>query len=141
METSTGYLLVKLGGAAGGYFDQSLDSLGLRPRHVRVLDRIQSDALSQQDLCRLTGMDRTTMVAVLDDLERLGYARREPSPTDRRKHVVMPTDAGRSALKEAAVLLRKAEVAFLSPLSAAERKQLNALVARLAEAGLPVCET
>lgn len=108
---------------------------------MRVLDRIQSDALSQQDLCRLTGMDRTTMVAVLDDLERLGYARREPSLTDRRKHVVMPTDAGRSALTEAAVLLRNAEVAFLSPLSAAERKQLNALVARLAEAGLPDCET
>ena len=141
METSTGYLLVKLGGAAGGYFDQSLDSLGLRPRHVRVLDRIRVDSLSQQDLCRLTGMDRTTMVAVLDDLERLGYARREASPTDRRKHVVTPTVEGIAALKEAAVLMKTAEVAFLAPLSGAEQKQLNKLVSRLAEAGLPICET
>lgn len=84
-------------------------------------------------------MDRTTMVAVLDDLERLGYARREASPSDRRKHVVTPTSEGIKALKEAAVLMKKAEVAFLSPLSAAEQKQLNALVARLAEVGVPNC--
>lgn len=139
MDTSTGYLLVKLGGGAGGYFDRALDPLGIRPRHVRVLSRIQTETRSQQDLCRLTGMDRTTMVAVVDDLERLGYARREASPTDRRKYVVVPTADGSAALQQAAVLLRKAETQFLAPLSDRERQQLNKLVRRLAEAGLPDC--
>jgi len=139
METSTGYLLVKFGGAAGGYFDRSLQSLGIRPRHVRVLEKIRTDTLSQQDLCRLTGMDRTTMVAVVDDLERLGYARRVPSPTDRRKRVVTPTESGLVALSESETLLRKAEAALLSPLSATEQKQLNDLVSRLATPDLLAC--
>nr|BFE85675.1 hypothetical protein GCM10020093_082760 [Planobispora longispora] len=76
-------------------------------------------------------MDRTTMVAVVDDLERLGHARRERSATDRRKHVVILTAEGAAALTEALRLLAEAQEELLSPLPAAERDQFHDLVSRL----------
>lgn len=57
----------------------------------------------------MTGLDRTTMVAVVDDLERLGYAHREQSTTDRRKRVVSPTRSGLRMLADAAIRPEKAE--------------------------------
>ncbi|WP_084961068.1 MarR family winged helix-turn-helix transcriptional regulator [Thermoactinospora rubra] len=130
----TGYRLVKVGHVAAAAFDEALAPLGMRPRHVMVLEAIRGGTLSQQDLCQLTGMDRTTMVAVVDELERLGYAHRERSAADRRKHVVKPTAAGESAFEEAARALLAAEEALLGPLSAAERDSLGGLVAKLFEA-------
>ena len=67
----------------------------------------------------------------VDDLERLGFARREPSSTDRRKRVVTPTPKGGRALAEAAEQLREAEERLLAPLTAKERRQLGTLVGKL----------
>ncbi|GIH76254.1 MarR family winged helix-turn-helix transcriptional regulator [Planobispora longispora] len=131
IDTHTGYMLVRLGVAAAALFDDALIPLNLRGRHVKVMGHIHDGTPSQQDLCRLTGMDRTTMVAVVDDLERLGHARRERSATDRRKHVVILTAEGAAALTEALRLLAEAQEELLSPLPAAERDQFHDLVSRL----------
>jgi DNA-binding MarR family transcriptional regulator len=131
IDTHTGYLLVKLGVSAGARFERSLAPLGLRSRHVRVLEVIRGEGLSQRDLCRLTGMDRTTMVAVVDELERLGHVRRERSLSDRRKQVVTITESGIAAFTEAAARLTAAEQDLLAPLSRQERDQLHRLVSHL----------
>ncbi|RJL35480.1 MarR family winged helix-turn-helix transcriptional regulator [Bailinhaonella thermotolerans] len=131
IQGHTGYLLAKLGSAAAARFERALEPLGLRPRHVMVLQEIRAAALSQQDLCAIIGMDRTTMVAVLDELERRGYAQRERSAADRRKHVVAPTPEGEAAFREAAGLMRAAEREFLAPLDEAQRDQLHHLVSLL----------
>jgi DNA-binding MarR family transcriptional regulator len=140
MESATGFILVKLGGAAGVLFEQAVQSTGMRPRHIRTLGYVQTQGLSQQELCQLTGMDRTTMVSVVDELERLGYARREASSTDRRKRVVTPTPAGLKALVKAADLMKQAEAQLLAPLSATERRQLNGLLGRLFTPELLACD-
>jgi DNA-binding MarR family transcriptional regulator len=140
IDTHTGYMIVKLGAAAGALFENALTSLGIRGKHVRVLGYIQDGTLSQQDLCRLTGMDRTTMVAVIDDLESLGYARRERATTDRRKHVVIRTDLGADALHDALTRLGEAQDRFFAPLSGEERARLHDLVARLFGSSDAVCE-
>lgn len=131
MESHTGYLLTKLGNAAGAWFEKSLQPTGLLARHVRVLSYIQTEQLSQQDLCRLTGMDRTTMVAVVDDLERLGFAQRETSQADRRKRVVTPTTTGTKALRTATKRMKEAEEALLAPLSPTEQQKLHTLLTKL----------
>ena len=131
IDSHTGYLLVKLGAAAADLFDRALLPLGLRGRHVRVLELIRDESPSQQDLCRLTGLDRTTMVAVVDELERLGHARRERNAADRRKHVVTLTEQGTAAFAEAVQRLARAQEELLGPLSASERDQLHRLATRL----------
>jgi DNA-binding MarR family transcriptional regulator len=139
ISSATGYLMFRVGDVARGRIEQELAPWGMAGKELRVLAYAQEEARSQQDLARRTGMDRTTMVAVVDKLERLGYAVRERSPTDRRKYVVAVTPAGADALAAAGVRLAEAEAEFLAPLDAGERQQLNSYLARLYAAHDPEC--
>jgi DNA-binding MarR family transcriptional regulator len=86
---------------------------------------------SQQQAAERLGVDRTTMVGLLDGLEGKGLVARQPDPADRRRNVVALTDAGRKALKEARAASDKAERELLSDLSATEAAQLRALLSRI----------
>jgi DNA-binding MarR family transcriptional regulator len=139
LDSHTGFLIAKLGGAATARFDLALAPAGLRGRHLRVLEAIHGEALPQRELCERIGMDRTTMVAVVDELEQLGYARRERSVADRRKSLVTLTNQGAVAFHNAAQRLRMAEDELLAPLSAEQRAHLNQLLARLSTPSVLDC--
>lgn len=139
ISSATGYLLVRMGDAARTRIEQELVHWRISGKELRVLAAAREEPRSQQDLARLTGMDRTTMVAVVDKLEGLGYARRERSPHDRRKYVVAVTPAGVDALAAAAARLAEAEAEFLAPLHEEERRTLNAYLSRLYVAHDPEC--
>jgi len=47
-------------------------------------------SLSASKLAKLSGFTTGAMTGILDRLERAGYARRKPHPTDRRSVVVQP---------------------------------------------------
>ncbi len=139
ISSATGYLMFRVGDAARNRSEQELARWGLAGKELRVLTFADAEPRSQQDLARLTGMDRTTMVAVVDKLERLGYVRRDRSSSDRRKYVVTVTPHGARTLAAAVARLAEAEAEFLGPLAADERRQLNALLARLYVAHDPEC--
>lgn len=134
MDDHTGYLIIKVAGMAVPAFERALVSLGLNTRQVRVLGFLHGESLSQAELCARTGLDRTTMVAVLDELEQLGHATRERSKSDRRKHVVRITRNGKAAYAKATKKLLRAQEELLQPLAPAERAQLHALLSRLFDA-------
>jgi DNA-binding MarR family transcriptional regulator len=81
-------------------------------------------------------IDRTTMVALLDDLEEKGYVARQRHPHDRRAFLVHPSDSGRLAKVDAVRILDEQQRRFLEPLTMAERRVLAGLLRRLHE-GLP----
>lgn len=87
---------------------------------------------SQQQVAERLGVDRTTMVGLLDGLEGKGLVARQPDPADRRRNVVVLTAAGRKALKEGKAASDKAERELLTSLSATEASQLRELLARIA---------
>lgn len=87
---------------------------------------------SQQQAAERLGVDRTTMVGLLDGLEDKGLVARQPDPADRRRNVVALTAAGRKALKKAKAASDEAERALLADLSPTEAKQLRDLLSRLA---------
>ena len=95
---------------------------------------------AQADICRRLGVDRSDMVAVLNDLERAGYVSRLLDPSDRRRNRVSLTPDGQSALGRCDRLVSQADAALLEPLSPAEREQLVSLLERIADAGLPPAE-
>jgi DNA-binding MarR family transcriptional regulator len=140
IASATGYLMIRIGDASRDRIERELGRWGLAGKELRALAFAHEGTCSQQDLARLTGMDRTTMVAVVDKLERLGYVRRERSAADRRKYVVGVTGAGADALSAAAGRLAEAEAEFLAPLGADERRQLNLLLTRLHAAHDPACQ-
>lgn len=86
---------------------------------------------SQQQAAERLGVDRTTMVGLLDGLESKGLVARQPDPADRRRNVVVLTAGGRKALKQAKAASDKAERQLLADLSPAEATQLRELLSRI----------
>jgi DNA-binding MarR family transcriptional regulator len=96
--------------------------LGVSGQEAAVMRAIDSpEPLSQGDIARRMRIDRTTMVALIDDLEHKGFALRRQDPGDRRKNVVELTGAGHETLRLANEAAGKAEQIFLSPLPPDER--------------------
>jgi DNA-binding MarR family transcriptional regulator len=95
-------------------------------RQCAVLIAIDSQApLSQQEVAGRLGVDRTTMVLLIDELENKELVQRRRDPDDRRKNVVVLTDAGRTTLREASRASAEAERLFLGPMSDDEATQLR----------------
>jgi MarR family transcriptional regulator, lower aerobic nicotinate degradation pathway regulator len=116
-----------------GLTAEQLRDAGVRHAHYSVLATIvEVGPASQAALGRLIGLDRSDMVAVLNDLAADGYVERNPDPDDRRRNVVRITSAGRGALRRFDKMVAAADAELLSPLSAAEREQLRALLERVA---------
>src|SRR5919202_2114632 len=77
----------------------ALAPLGIDGRELGVLIAIASEEpVSQQEAGRRLSVDRTTMVAFVDSLERKGLVSRHPDQRDRRRNIVELTDAGRATL-------------------------------------------
>ncbi|HEX6470676.1 MAG TPA: MarR family transcriptional regulator [Streptosporangiaceae bacterium] len=95
----------------------ALAPYGITGRHLAVLSVLASgELLSQQEAARRLAIDRTTMVALIDELERKRLVTRHPHPDDRRKNVVDLTAAGREVHEEATRASDEAERRFLAPL-------------------------
>lgn len=109
-----------------------LAELDLCARQVGILTMVtELQPMTQKALADALRIDRTTMVALLDDLEAKAYVTRARHPRDRRAFLIQPTDAGRAAKLAAVQILDEQQRRFLSPLSASERRQLAGLLIRL----------
>jgi DNA-binding MarR family transcriptional regulator len=103
-----------------------LEPLGITGREAAVLRAVADRyPVSQGEIAAAMNVDRTTMVALIDDLEGKGLVRRRQDPDDRRKNAVELTDAGRDTVQKAAAAVERAERDFLSPLPAAEAAQFK----------------
>jgi len=122
---SPGYLLMKAGHHIGLELDAALREVGVSGRELLVLSFVRSHpGLSQQDLSACLGLDPTIVVGLLDALEGRGLLRRGKDLTDRRRNVLGVTPEGVAVHDAATDAARRAEDAFLAPLSAAQRTQL-----------------
>src|SRR3954462_1164685 len=79
----------------------ALEGLGISPRAHAVLAAAATGDHTQTELAKMVGLDKTTMVVTLDELEAAGLAERRPSPTDRRARVIAVTNAGATKLRDA----------------------------------------
>src|SRR3954471_23036972 len=88
-------LMIKLGRITMHRFTEALEPFGIRPRHVAALIELRDRGeLTQQSLCGQLHLDPTNLVAILNDLERRGYATRRRDPDDRRRHLVQVSKKG-----------------------------------------------
>ena len=95
---------------------------------------IQANAgLNQTSLGRALGIDRSTVVAVIDKLEGRGLVDRTPAPGDRRSYALRLSESGGALLKRARGLVTAHEARIANDLSSGEQAQLIALLSRLAE--------
>ena len=134
----TGQLLFRLWRASHTQTAAALESIGLTPALFAVLNylRARTGAIQQQ-IGSAMGIDPSTMVSLVDQLERAGLAKRRPHPQDRRAREVVITPKGRRILKRARALAEEVECDVLQGLSPAERRQLVTLLRRALAAAPP----
>ncbi|MCE6995893.1 MarR family transcriptional regulator [Saccharothrix sp. S26] len=106
--------------------NEALAPHGVEGRELGVMLALAGRApMSQQQAAQRLGIDRTTMVALLDALEGKGLVSRHPDAEDRRRNVVELTEAGRETLRLAVAASDEAERAFLTPLTPEAARELR----------------
>ena len=126
-----GQLFFRLWRASHTRVTGALATVGLTPALFALLNVIGArDGAIQQELGATLGIDPSTMVSLIDQLESAGSARRRPSPRDRRAREVGITPKGRRLLERARRIVSEAEDEVLSGLTGQERDELLTLLRR-----------
>jgi DNA-binding MarR family transcriptional regulator len=103
-----------------------LAPLDISPREWAALNSLyQQHGRSQREVARLLGIDRTTMVALVDELQAKGWVKRLPQPDDRRKNNVSLTRTGRQMAQRGARVIDHCEQQFLAALGPPDAEQLK----------------
>ena len=133
-----GQLFFRLWRASHTRAADTLAKLGLTPALFALLNVLGArEGAIQQELGAIMGIDPSTMVALIDQLEEAGLAKRRPSPRDRRAREVTITPKGRRLLKRARAMILEVEDEVLGGLDDGDRSQLLALLRRALEASPP----
>ena len=124
-----GQLFFRLWRASHTQTAAALESIGLTPARFAVLSFLRArDGAIQQQIGAAMGIDPSTMVALIDELERAGLAKRRPHPKDRRAREVVITPKGRRTVEQGRSLARDVEDDVLKGLASTERRQLLKLL-------------
>ena len=133
-----GQLLFRLWRASHTRTAEALESIGLTTALFALLNVLGTrDGAIQQELGAAMGIDPSTMVSLIDQLEAAGLAKRRLRPTDRRAREVLITPKGRRVLKRARQLTLQVEDDVLGGLNDVERRQLLALLRRALSSAPP----
>jgi DNA-binding MarR family transcriptional regulator len=86
---------------------------GLRLGHVAVLSNLDlSEGTRLVTLAERAGVTKQAIGPVVRELERLGYARTDPDPTDGRAKLVGLTSTGRRVIDDAQPVIDRIEAAI-----------------------------
>jgi DNA-binding MarR family transcriptional regulator len=128
------WLISQVSTQAHRLLTEKLASAGARGYHYRLLAALQEFGPgSQASLGRRTSMDRSDVVAAINELASRGQVQRAPDPADHRRNVITITPAGTAHLQRLDELLTDVQDELLAPLAPEERTQLTGLLARLLE--------
>jgi MarR family transcriptional regulator for hemolysin len=115
----------------------ALEELGISPRSFCLLNSAMDGEYTQIELAHAVGLDKTTMVVTLDELEEEGLAKRVPSSEDRRARVVKVTKTGERKVAQGEEIVERIQEELLSELPAGDRKAFLGSLTRLVEEATP----
>jgi MarR family transcriptional regulator for hemolysin len=130
------WLLYRAHWALATELTAALAPLGVSARAYHVLRAALSGERTQGELAEIVGLDKTTMVVTVDELERDGLAERRPSPRDRRARIVAVTPAGERKVAEADEVKERVQADVLGELPVRDRKALIDALSKLVEGRL-----
>ncbi len=126
------WLLARVSHALTTEFTAALDACEVSPREHSVLMAAMAGDRTQTELARAVGLDKTTMVVTVDELEAAGLAERVPAPNDRRARVIKVTPAGEHRVGEAHDILQRVRDDVLGSLPTADREVFLRCLSHLA---------
>ncbi|MEA2419322.1 MAG: MarR family transcriptional regulator, transcriptional regulator for hemolysin [Thermoleophilaceae bacterium] len=125
------WLLVRASQSLNVELTAALAELGVSPRAHCVLATASTGEYTQTALAQAVGLDKTTMVVTLDELEAAGLAERRPAAGDRRARMVAVTKAGDRKVAQGRKIVARIQAEVLESLPAREREQFVGALARL----------
>jgi len=135
---SIGYLLWQLSRQFNATLSGAIEGSGLHMGKVLILATLRAqrelhrgDQVTQTELTRITGIEKSSLVLFLDSLEQDGWVQRLRHPTDRRAYIVSLTADGARRFEAVGLALYRQQQDSLSALNSAEQTQLMDLLTRL----------
>ena len=136
LETSPSHLLHRALQLALDIYADEQGEGGVTQRQYAVLAAVEAyEGLTQTDLVKITGIDRSTLADMAARMIAKGLLERERSASDARANAVSLTQAGRETLEEARPKMAAADARLMRLLSATKREALVSTLRDLIQAG------
>jgi DNA-binding MarR family transcriptional regulator len=134
LPSLVGYNLRKAQLVVFNDFARTMGSTQITPGQFGVLMLISGNpGLTQSALAQAIGIERSTMVAVIDALESKNLIKRNPSPVDRRSNALLLSDEGVNQIESLKTMVSAHEDRILTKLTRDERVQLIALLGKISD--------
>ncbi len=105
---------------------------GLRLGHVGVLSNLDYDQGTRQvAVAERAGVTKQAIGPVVRELERLGYVRTDPDPTDHRATLVSLTETGRQVIEHAQPVIDQIEDSIRASIGPDQYAELEHLLVSL----------
>ncbi|GAB3453984.1 MarR family transcriptional regulator [Streptomonospora sediminis] len=125
------FLLGKLYLRALDHEAGELEPLGINVKHQAALALLAAEGpMTQQEMGQRLGIDRTTIVGLVDALDQHGLVERRRSPDDRRAYLLTLTPDGRETAQQGGHRVAAAEDRLLAELDETDRTRLRELLAQ-----------
>jgi len=132
IDKSVIHLLHRASQRASEIFAQETRDFDLTARQYAVITTVaQHEGLSQTDLVRLTGIDRSTLADVVQRLLKRGVIQRQRTMQDGRTYAVSLSAEGRELLEAIKPNARRADRLVLSCLGDEDGKLATRILGRL----------
>lgn len=136
LDKSPSHLLHRALQLALDLYAEELGDAGVTQRQYAVLAAVEAhEGLTQTDLVRITGIDRSTLADMAARMITKGLLERQRSASDARANAVSLTEAGREALLLVKPRMAAADARLLALLSTARREALTDALRELIRAG------
>lgn len=136
LEELVGYNLKRAYIVVKDDFRDAMGKYGLSARVFSALSlSIDHPNITQSELARMMGTERSGLVAIVDELEANGWLSRVQVPTDRRVQALVPTEAGRQLYHETIEVVREHEDSLFSNMTETEKAQLLSLLKKVRRRG------
>ncbi len=131
-SSGVGYVLRHTHKAMSRRFAAELAKIGIPFKHYYYLRALfETNGISQAELSERVGVDPSTVVTVIDTLERAKIVERRKDATDRRKALIYLTPKGRALRQPIRAAIDSAQADAIRGISASDLKTFRSVAARV----------